>query len=121
MDRDTLATLLIAGMPWAVGIKTLAFLALWLILWRQPTDTALGRWVTVFFFLTFLTSAHVTYLTSYLTRNATADDVEGLSEWGLIIGLNVLPIATAMAGIGVVVWTRRDLREMAATAAEATP
>lgn len=105
--RDTLATLLIDAMPWSNAIRALVFLALWLILWRQPTDTRLGRWTNVLFLLTFLTALHVAYLTLYLTRNATAANIDNTVEWLLIIGLNVMPLATAIAGVGVVLQTIR--------------
>lgn len=108
MTRDTIANLLIHGMPLAVALKTIAFLILWIILWRQPTDTPLGKWVNVFFLFTFLTSILVTDLTRYLTQQATAEDVTTIHDWVLIIGFNILPLLTAMAGTMVVIHTRRE-------------
>jgi PAS domain S-box-containing protein len=107
VSRDTIATLFIDGMPWMNALRALTFLALWFILWRQPTDTTLGRWTNALFFFTFLLSVQVAYLASYLTANADASDVEGPAEWSLIVGMNVFPLITSIIAIGVVIQTIR--------------
>lgn len=110
MSIELLAELLIYGMPVSTGIKTVAFLVLWYILWKQESETTLGRWINRFFFFTSLTSFWITYLSLYLTTHSSTEDVTGPVEWSLIIGINVLPVITTFCGYKVAVWTRRTVK-----------
>ena len=103
--RDTIANLLIDGMPWANGIRALTFLVLGIMLWRQPTETKLGRWTNTLFLFTFLTAAHVAALAGYLAAHADASDVDSIATWWLLVGINVFPLLTAIAGIGLAIYT----------------
>lgn len=104
--RDGLAVFFIQGMLWASAIQTVVYGVLWFMLLGQESGM-LGRWINRLFLLTFLGTLYGTYLTTYLTRNATPDDIETWTEWSLIIGLTVLPLLVAWAGIMVAIWTRR--------------
>lgn len=114
-DRDLVAELLINGMPFAVAIKGIVFLGLWLILIRQDASDSLPRWINRFFFMLFLMSLHIAWLAGYLTVSADASDVEGWTEWDLIIGMNVLPLLTAGAGIMVAIRSRQSDTQAATT------
>lgn len=103
--RDTIANLLINGTPWSNGIRALTFLVLGIMLWRQPTETKLGRWTNTLFLFTFLTAAHVAALAGYLAAHADASDVDSIATWWLLVGINVFPLLTAIAGIGLAIYT----------------
>ncbi len=105
--RDTIATVLVWGTPWSNGIRALTFLALFVILWRQPTETKLGKWTNALFLTTFLAAAQVSFLTIYLSERIRPADVDGPIEWFLVIGLNVLPVIASITGIGVAIYTIR--------------
>lgn len=102
MTSHDWADLLLHLMPVAFALKTAIFLVLFLILLRQTSSTALGRWIVAMFGCTFLASAVITDLTYYLFLIADPATVNTVAEWVIVIGTVITPLAVAACGIAVV-------------------
>lgn len=107
MDDNAIAGALITMMPVSGGLMALSFFLLWFALWQQKAITILGVWVNRFFFVIFLLSVFNTYLVTYLSRAASGANIDGVSEWTLITGLNLMPLAATAVGLMVGHWTRK--------------
>lgn len=105
--RDVVVQFLIEDMGWMNWFRAVTFLALWMILLSQPTNTKLGRWTNWLFLFTCLSAGIVGYFTNFVTDGAKPSDVQTHRGWIILIGMNLFPFLASIAGIGVLIHTLR--------------
>lgn len=107
MSNDRIADLLITGLPYAWSAKSLIFLILAATLMLQRGQKPLAWWINGMFAATVIASMWVAWLTLYLTRNITGDEIDRAVLWWLLILGNATPWMVTFAGLGVTYYTYR--------------
>lgn len=107
MDSEWIARLLIEGLPYAWLVKGIVFVLLGGTLLLQKAQDRLSVWVNILFVATILTGLWVTWLTVYLTRNTTPDEINTPMLWTILITGHIAPWAVNIAGLGVTYYTYR--------------
>lgn len=108
---DVLAHWLIVAMPYAALSRMFVFIILSFFLYKEHSNTSLGRWIMRLFIATSCANGITAWLTWYLVRplGDTAPHLD-LEQWILLVGSVVFPAATAITGVMVTIWTIRESR-----------
>lgn len=109
MHGDGFGAVLIVGLPYAWGVASVVFAGLATTLMLQRPNKPLSTWINGLFVNVTLAFGWCSWLTTFLTRGFTADEIDRPQLWALLIAGNVVPWTVTLAGIGVAYYTYRTV------------
>jgi PAS domain S-box-containing protein len=104
MNNPELAAVLLAFMPYAMGIRAVTFLAMMIV-----TADSRRRWFrppSLLFFAIFLMSMLEVLMASFFAGRADPANIDEPIEWVLLVGLNIVPVFASIAAVWFVRWTQ---------------